>query len=334
MPVVAGVDGGATRTRVALLNQNGEIRGIGYGGPSNYNNVTLDTVSRHISEAFREAADQAGLPKSSVDGIFLGMAGVVSDPDRVAIRETVMELEVAPPDKIYVDHDIRIALAGGVGTGEGIALIVGTGSSCFGISASNESWRAGGWGYLLDDRGSGYDFGRRAMMMTVRDADGRGSQTALKPLVMEALDLDDIQKIMRKIYVEGLRGEGRPMTKEEIASLSSLVFQAADDGDSVARDIIDQGVNELTAMVTTIVGELRLEGTVQVVITGGLAESYPAYRESIQQSISAELPACTFVDQICPPVVGAALLALDGIGVKIEPNDVQGLKEQFGTDQM
>ncbi len=135
MPLVIGVDGGGTRTRAALVTESGQILGLGTAGPSNYDDVGVAVAQSNIGLAVQRAWQQAGLSSRQGDAAFLGMAGVVSSADRATIYRMAAELALAPTPRIHVDHDIRIALAGGLAGQPGIALIVGTGSSCYGRRA-------------------------------------------------------------------------------------------------------------------------------------------------------------------------------------------------------
>lgn len=324
MPLVVGIDGGGTRTRAAVVNESGQVLGLGMAGPSNYDDVGIATARDHIGQAVRQAWQEAGLPPRPSDAVFLGMAGVVSEADRATIRQIALELGLAPAAQIHVDHDIRIALAGGLAGQPGIALIVGTGSSCYGRQADGRSWRAGGWGHLLDDLGSGYYLGLQAMIAAVRAADGRGPGTVLFPAVMGALKLGDIQDLMRRLYHQGL-------TRAEIAAMAPLVLRAAADGDVIARQIIERGADELALMVETVARQLDfLPGPVSVTVTGGLARSGPVYWGPLCAAIQRRIPASQVVEPILPPVLGAALLALEAMGVELSPELIAGLRARAG----
>ncbi|RPH38046.1 ATPase, partial [bacterium] len=185
--IFAGVDGGATRTRIVLASHDGTILGAGLAGPANYDNVGVDEARLNIDRALDRAWTSALLPRRPVQGIFLGMAGVVSPQDRDTITRMALDIHAAPPSAIFVDHDIRIALAGGLAGEEGAVLIIGTGCSCYGRRADGRSHRTG-WGYLLDDLGSGYYLGLQAMIALIRETDGRGKKTSLSAAVRNALD--------------------------------------------------------------------------------------------------------------------------------------------------
>ena len=214
MTIALGVDGGATKTEAILINDAGRVLGWGLGGPSNYNAVGIEATQRHIGEAAGAACRMADLDPGAVDGAFLGLAAIVSAADRALIHQAGVALELAAPERIGVDHDCRIALAGGLSGRPGIVQIAGTGSSTFGINAAGEGWRVGGWGQLISDEGSGYWLGVQAMRGAVCAYDGRLEGTLLYDAVMDALNLTDINDIMPLIYVQGL-------AKDEIAGSCS-----------------------------------------------------------------------------------------------------------------
>ena len=78
---------------------------------------------------------------------------------------------------VLVVNDALVALEAGAGDGPGIVLIAGTGSICYGRNEEGQAARAGGWGYMLGDEGSGWWIGRRALSAVMRQFDGRGPAT-------------------------------------------------------------------------------------------------------------------------------------------------------------
>lgn len=323
MRVYAGIDGGGTHTRVVLASDDGEVLGIGTAGSSNYDDVGVSVARRNIDIAMVNAWQQFGSKPRPCETVFMGMAGVVSEEDRGTIRRIAEALRLASFDRIVVDHDIRIALAGGLAGRPGIAVIVGTGSSCYGRTADGRSWRAGGWGPLLDDLGSAYNLGLQAMMAVTRAADGRGEPTALTDTVLAALELEDVERIMRRVYHEGL-------SRLDIARLAPLVTDAAAAGDRVAEAIIAQGVRELAAMVKAVAQQLGfLSGPVEVAATGGLVESSILFRASLNTAIRRHISSAQLVQPIVPPVLGAVLLALEAAEVALKPELVDRLRDTF-----
>lgn len=316
--ILLGIDGGATHTRAALVSETGAILGYGISGPSNYDNVGVETAKASIREAVQQAWSEADLKPAKVDAAFLGMAGVVSEADRSTIRQIIVELKFVKANKIEVDHDIRIALAGGLAGAEGIALIVGTGSSCYGRRNDGRHHRTG-WGYLLDDLGSGYYFGLQAMIAAIRAADGRGAPTGLSILIQQALGYEHIDEIMRLLYHER-------MSVTQIAALAPFVLSAAG-GDAVALSIVEHGADELALMVHAVAQQLDFPaGPFPLIIAGGVANTSTFYKQKIEAAILRRVPMGSLKQPVLPPVLGAALLAIESAGVPISPELLESFK--------
>jgi N-acetylglucosamine kinase-like BadF-type ATPase len=316
---VLGVDGGGTSTRVAALALDGRLLGYGRTGPSNYDDVGLETAEANIDCAVAEACGAAALSRAQCRAVFLGMAGVVSTADHAAIRGIATRLRLAPGEQIGIDHDCRIALAGGLEGRPGIVLIVGTGSSCYGRSADGEGWMTGGRGHLLSDEGSGYWLGVQAMRAAVMAHDGRLEGTTLLPVVCAHLGIGHMDEILHRLYVTG-------MARAEIAALGPLVVEAARGGDSVAAGLLQRGAEELAACVWAAARHLQMHaGACEVCLVGGLIQAGPAVTDRLQRAIHQRLPTVVFTEAALPPVLGAGLLALQQGGSPITPAVLQNL---------
>ena len=325
---VLGIDGGGTRTRAAIVDLSGRLLGLGEGGPSNLNvsgrdgvrDAVRDAVEAARVDAVRDAGRSAGTDAGTVasDDVgsdrdqqpfaaaFLGLAGVVTPRDHAEIRSIASELGLAPDNAVGVDHDLRIALAGGLGGSAGIVLIAGTGSSCYGRTDDGATWRAGGWGPLIDDPGSGYWLGVRAMATVCRSVDGRGPATALERALPDSLGLDSAGDLLRMTGTGGL-------TRERIAALAPLVLDAADAGDASATRIVAEAIDELARMVEAVERRLFAGNATMLTMTGGLTERR-SFRDALERAITARSPSVRPVASRLPPVLGAAALALASIG--------------------
>lgn len=280
---------------------------MGTGQGSNYQSVGIERARMAIDEAVADAFEASGLARSTCDAAFLGMAGVVTESDRNTIVDMVAGLGLAR--RIEVDHDIRIALAGGLAGHEGIALIAGTGSSCYGRRVDGQDHRAGGWGGLLDDVGGGYWLGLQGLRAIVRAHDGRGRSTTLHDALLQALDVAEINDLLRRTGIDGL-------SKGEIAALAPLILQHAHSGDAIAIDVVDQGAAELSAMIAAVKRTLWGESSwPSVVGVGGLLQN-ARYRTMIDPVPQRPLLA---------PVVGAALLAFAVCGIEINERIIQNM---------
>ena len=311
---VLGVDGGGTKTLAAIMDERGQMVGSGQSGPSNYDDVGVDRARENIALAVEQARAQAMLQGALLpdrfSAVFLGMAGVVSETDRAVIRAIAGDLRLAAPDRTGVDHDIRIALAGGLSGRPGIVLITGTGSSCYGRNAQGQHWQAGGWGHLIADEGSGYWLGIQAIRLAMMIFDGRaspaprGKPSRLVEVVKDYLGLADMQDMMHRLYITGL-------SRAEIAGLAPRVLEAARSGDPYAGRLIRQGAREVAQYVQAAARHLAFhEGPCEVALSGGLTQAGPVFLQPLEEAIHGRLPHSKILLAEQSPVKGACLLAL------------------------
>lgn len=311
--VVVGIDGGGTKTQAMLMDERGVALGSGLGGPSNYDDIGVEATAANIAVAVQAACQAAGIEQRSFDAAFLGLAGVVSATDHAIIRQIAQQLELAASDAIQVDHDCRIALAGGLSGRPGIAQIAGTGASTYGRTADGREWRSGGWGHLLSDEGSSYWFGIEAIKVALRCYDGRQAPSQLYTQVMQSFELSDINEIMHRFYVKGL-------SRSEIASLAPLVIEAAQENDGAALDLIKAGMEQIAECVEAVARKLGFEqAESELALIGGLFRAGPVVIDPLQDAVSARLPKCRLLLAERDPVVGACLLALQGLDRSTTP---------------
>jgi len=320
--IVIGVDGGGTTTRVALATSQGDVLGIGTAGAGNFHDVGVDVVRANIEQALSQAWQVAGEPRRQADAVFMGLGSVASEEDRNTIRQVAEDLSLAYNGNIGVDHDLRVALAGGLIGKPGIILIAGTGASCFGQAESGRAWRSGGWGPLLDDVGSSGWLGLQSMVAVVRASDGRGKSTILSDQVLEALEIKEVDQILHRVDSVGL-------SRREMGMLAKLVTKAAAEGDVTSQEIIAVGVDELALLIATVADKLDLPsslGTVPVAVTGGLTKAGEVFLNPLRTAVQHRAPACEVISPSLPPIMGAVLIALQSLGVAPSPEVVSNLK--------
>jgi N-acetylglucosamine kinase-like BadF-type ATPase len=167
--IYIGIDGGGTKTEVVALDvANRRSRRV-VGAPSNPNSVgwdaSLQTMSALVADALRDLAGQDGARQRGA-GICVALAGV----DRAEQVERMIRFWTTeyPGAAVQVVNDAAAALTAGTKGGPGIVLIAGTGSIAFGETADGRTARAGGYGYLIGDEGSGFDIGRQGMMAALQ----------------------------------------------------------------------------------------------------------------------------------------------------------------------
>jgi len=313
--LVIGVDGGGTRTRVALVSAEHGLLGVGHSGSGNYHDVGLDAVRDHMAEARDAAFQAAGRSPDCVASAFLGMASVAASEDRARVADAARAINLA--QRIEAAMDLRVALMGGLSGRPGIAVIAGTGSSVYGRTSEGVGWQAGGFGSYLDDGGSASEIGRRALVACVHQHDGRGPKTPITQHVYDRLKIADPRAILYKV-------DGVGLARSEIAALAPLVTMCADAGDEVALGILEDGADALAHCVETVARELSM-GSPEVAMTGGLCAATTCYRSLLDGAIQRRVPDARPVDPELPSVIGAALCALEAIDRTAAPELIKKL---------
>ena len=300
-----GVDGGGSRTRALVCDATGRVLGCGEGGSSNFKLAPPEAVRGALETAIQAAlAEAAGGPLAA----FLGMAGVATAEDRAAVVALAKSIPVLDDAMIEAGHDVQIALEGGLSGAPGIALIAGTGSSCYGRNAAGESYECGGWGDLVDDVGSGAWLGLRALQSCVRQADGREAETGLKAAVMDFLRIESMDEFKHRIHRVGL-------SRPERARLAPVVSRLCADGDPAAGALIDEAVIGLAELVAATAWRLGIDSP-KIVLAGGLMAD-AAFREAVRHAIETAVAKAQVLPARLPPIAGAALLALKLGGVAV-----------------
>ncbi|WP_428306295.1 N-acetylglucosamine kinase [Lacipirellula sp.] len=260
-----GVDGGGTKTEVWLAQLNGSappaILGRGLAASSNPRAVGMETALANLGAAINLAWADAKLTKCSVRVAVLAMSGA----GHAAVREEIGAWARAQgiAEEIRFEHDAEPVLAEGTPAGQGIALIVGTGSAAIGADVYGKKHVVGGWGYHYGDEGSAYWIGREALVEVARSADGRSAPTMLVSLLMAKLEVDEPRSILGALEKTGnVRGA--------IARLAVVVEQAAREGDVAALRIVREGARELALMTATLATRLELGPKFPLALAGGV----------------------------------------------------------------
>ena len=293
MKTAAGIDGGGTGTTLELLDDRGKLIERKKFGPFNINSIGEERFRELLWEIF-EFLDRAG----ECGALCIGAAGI-SNPAVTALISEISR-EKGFSGKLLLKGDHEIALYGAMSGKAGCILIAGTGSICTGITADGRTARAGGWGHLIDDVGSGYALGRDALTAVVRAQDGRGTKTILTDLVQKAWKAENIGQLIAETY--------STTDKSHIASLSPLVEQAGRQGDEAALAIIEKNAVELTELAAAVYRQLGKK-ELEISLLGGLLSHETLLREKFTLTLSIRLPEMKVKEPDMDAAAGAALWA-------------------------
>ena len=294
--VFLGVDAGGTKTVCCLADESGQPVAEARGPGANLTAARARGVETILREVIGEVLRDRPGPVSAV---CVGMAGVDRPTESAVIRGIVQRIVATP--HIAIVNDALIALEAGVPGQPGIVVIAGTGSIAYGRDGQGRAARAGGWGYVLADEGSGYWLGRQALRSAMREIDGRGPATTLTPRMLDHYGVTRPADLARKVYA----GDLKPAA---IAALASALETAGEEGDRIALEIIDLGGRELSLTAVSVAARLTLVNAA-IVLAGGVFRAVPRMQTAVTANLASRLPGATVRMLEVEPALGAVHLA-------------------------
>jgi N-acetylglucosamine kinase-like BadF-type ATPase len=289
-----GIDGGATKTLAAVLDlHKGELH-LGHGGPSNQDAVGARAATQALLHAADEAIARAGTTRDGLHAAVLAVAG--TDTEAV-----VAHVRASCPANWIVVNDVVGAWATATGARHGVGVISGTGSNIFGVGPGAATWRAGGWGHILGDEGSGYWLGLQSLRAALHDRDGSGPPTALS----EAAELHfgvSVEAVAPLLY-------SKPLSKSEIAAFAVETARLAAAGDTVAQMLYQEGARHLYEQVAAVLAHTALEGAFPVGLIGSAFKAGEVFIAPLAAAIHQLAPQAQVGVVEMAPVGGCLFLA-------------------------
>lgn len=306
--IVVGIDGGGTKTRIMVAEEDGrEI--VSVDAPAS---VVRPGAAEHsadvIAAGVRDALEACGMPHVVPKVLCAGIAGTGREAERQALWQALVAREVA--DEVVIQTDAAVALDDAFGDAAGILVIAGTGSMALGRSPAGRVSRAGGWGPVLGDEGSAAWIGRRALSAVCGAHDGREPETALTGAILTATECDS---------VEALIPWAATADRGTIAALAPTVASVADAGDLRANAILALAVEELVLHVRALARNLFVDerAAIPVAFTGGLIRRGRPLRKRLEQRLKTAVPGATVQSGEVVPQRGAVRGALRFLGLEM-----------------
>ncbi len=306
MTIVLGVDGGGSKTHLAICDESGAVLGAATSGPSNWETVGLRGASDAIGDAIEKALAASGVRRDQIEAAVFGLAGV-DWPSDIERLETALEpLRLECPSTIM--NDSYIALRAGARAPWGVVVIAGTGTVVAGRSRGGETFRTLGLGRLLGDDGSASDVAEQVIRAVARAYVGRGPATSLSDGLLKLTGADSVAQMLEE-YSRGGEGE---------LNAAPLALEHAAHGDAVAIGIVEWAAAELGGAAATVARRLDMEdGPYELVLSGGL---FRGGGELLETLISRSVPTALLTRLEAPPVTGAVLMALEAVGGRPTPD--------------
>lgn len=277
---VLGLDGGGTKTILAMALPTGEVI-------ETKNGPGMDPTAgpkweQHLTNMLR--------PCPAVEAAVLGLA-YFSEIPAISVRQTEIAQLVLGP-RAEVVNDVAVAYEGALGGSDGVLVLSGTGSMAWARGPLGIV-RSGGWGDVFGDEGSAFWIGRAALSRVSRHLDGRQNAPVFAKGILDALGLTGSD------LIEWTYGQSHP--RAAVAGLSRHVSALAGH-DADAAQILKQAAGQLVELSRTAAR------------TAGLAEGHAwsfAGGSFASPILLAEVTAGMGSDPMLPrlPPVGGAVIA-------------------------
>lgn len=249
-----GIDGGGTKTKLALSDAEGAIIRTLKADSCNPVDIGLDAAKKILRDAVYEICKD--IPLSSVY-TFAGIAGGTTSDMQKKLKDFFSKFGFCT---FLNDSDNKNIIAAGLDRDDGITVILGTGVCVF-AQRNNVHKRISGWGYLIDNGGSGYNLGCDSLRAYFSAIDGTGAETILTEEI-DKIYPGGTQKLMNYIYSGG---------KKAIASFAPAIFRALEKGDKIADHILRRNMAEAAHLIETAARDFKME-QIPVILAGGLSK--------------------------------------------------------------
>jgi N-acetylglucosamine kinase-like BadF-type ATPase len=316
---VLAIDGGGSKTDVALVAADGSLLASVRGGPSNPDGVGIEGATGELARLVSDAAAAAGLVAGQPVAVHTSacLAGADLPFQEADLTNRLQALGWAQTTTVVNDTFavLRAGLDDAVrGSHWGIGVVCGQGTNCAGVAPDGASFRFLSLGDISGDWGGGGDLGSEAFWWALRAEDGRGPQTALRAAVARHFGVEQLRDVAIGLHLGTIRYDAR-------SALTPVLLEVARHGDEVAKSVVLRQAAEVAGMVMVAARNVGLAGggpdgcAVPVVLGGSvLAARDPLLTSAITDRLAGQLPGADIRIVDVPPVVGAALLGLDHVG--------------------
>lgn len=302
-----GIDGGGTKTDVAVCDQNGNVVYRKKSAGCNPSNIGIQNTVERLRAVLEESYASVGIFQNDETYVFIGAAGCGVANNAFVVRDALQAITA----NVWVDSDIVNVIQTGLQGENGVAVIAGTGSLVAAYK-DGEVLKFGGNGFLFEEGGSGFSLGRDALTAAFNDLDGVGEKTLLTEYIHERLGKNP----------KDARGELCKQPPDYIGGFASLVSKAYRNGDNVAADIVEKNMETILRFVRRARQELT-EKMPKAAFVGGIFKD-EIYREYISKKIGSEYR--LLFTQVAP-VYGAVRQAVCLAGKKADGAFIKNLEE-------
>jgi N-acetylglucosamine kinase-like BadF-type ATPase len=311
-PAVLAIDGGNSKTDVALVSSDGTLLATARGPGINSHETGADQTALILDAVVKEAAASGGIKGSGWVAQYTVACLANADlPEDEAELATAIQVHAWSPAATVVNDTFAILRTGLVDETQphwGVAVVCGAGINCVGVAPDGRITRFLALGTISGDWGGGSGLGLVVLWHAARAEDGRGPDTLLTGYLTSHFGVERVEDVTLGIH------KGK-IDDDELIGLAPILLRAADQGDQVARTVVKRLAEEISVMAITAMRRLDLLGLATPVVLGGgvVTARSPLLMDGITARLADAAPRAQVRVIDVPPVVGAALLGLDHV---------------------
>jgi len=290
---VLGIDGGGTRTRASIVNED-KVLAFAESGSIKRLRVGAAVAEQNLRALLAEVYKQAGVSRVAAASAGVASAGMPGVPEW--IESVFADFGVEHSEVV---GDEVIALDAAFKGGPGILQIAGTGTNSIGRAPDGGRESAGGWSSRLGDEGSGYWIGLHAVRRALNAYD-REEPSRVIEVVGGIWGTSTINELVNL-------GDSTP--GPDFAALAPAICQLAEEGDRVAQGVLQQAAHDLVGFVLLVRAKLRrkhqLAEEVPVAWIGSVIGKCHFIREEFFAGLRAAVPDIPILDREVNAIDGA-----------------------------
>lgn len=278
------LDGGGTRCRLAIWNEEKQIVYQDEGASSNPYAVGFDGAKKNVLSLLDTAKAQKSVAEMPIKGFCFGSAGLARRQEQVKWKAIFDEYFKTNFPRILAS-DAEILLTGSHMAISGLGLIAGTGSICIGRNGEGKMVRSGGLGSALGDEGSAWWIAMQAVQRTLRSKERRDIETSMDKAIRSFYHLEDWQDCVPFFNDKNL-------TKAVVADFAPYVTSYANKGDLLAKAILSEAAEELVKLVVSVQGRMEQPFSARLTLAGGVLEHDSTIRSLFLKRLPSDIVVC------------------------------------------
>lgn len=291
--ILIGIDGGGTHSTAAAAWPDGRIAAAVSGGGLNFHNDGTDVVRGRLEDMVHRLENMTGAKAERICVGFSALDGPADEAVYSAFSKGALSRE-----QLEFQSDAFVALMGLTQGRPGIIVICGTGSMLLLVDAQGNQIVSGGWGYLLNDAGSGYTLAREAVLAAIDGWDGIDKPVCWAQDVLNFFGVSSPRTLIDKVYAPDFG-------PDRMAGFARQLLTHAESGDEAAVDIVRRNMARLARLTASLSG--KADGAGLVGLYGGIFQHSALARNLYSQALCSLLPDAQIVLPEYPPELGALI---------------------------